>query len=475
MTIALSFKKKLDRYGRDTIRYYVVHSNESNTVKRNYVNTGIKIISKDVDTRSWRVKASNPMQKELNISLDDAKEKINTALTKFETKQFTLQQVVSYLKGEIDYGSVDKYINTVIKESRTSYTYLDYKATLGAFKKHLNIDEKTSVSFLEFSSYEILDKFKRQALNNGLAGTSLNSYFHKIRAILNDAYDKEYIYEKFTLKRGLKVNAKPSRKIETITPEEFESAIEKVKDIYDAQSLALYLLMFGLRGMYLTDITALKDAEYKCNDFNDKDPYEAIFNDGNKYLIHRRVKTKNSANDDLIIRLDSNIPLLINNTKNLFKITHKGRKIISNNTLALFDYDQQNTVLHKNTWDVYQRRVKKLLGYSYQTARKTYNTFATELEVSNTIRDILLGHAPQSINEKHYINRRTIKISEKVQEAHTEILEDFRFEELAMKLYVKMINFWTKEQQTKVITKIAEELYDAGAIIGDPQFNIIKK
>ena len=119
MTIALSFKKKLDRYGRDTIRYYVVHSNESNTVKRNYVNTGIKIISKDVDTRSWRVKASNPMQKELNISLDDAKEKINTALTKFETKQFTLQQVVSYLKGEIDYGSVDKYINTVIKESRT--------------------------------------------------------------------------------------------------------------------------------------------------------------------------------------------------------------------------------------------------------------------------------------------------------------------------------------------------------------------
>ena len=62
-----------------------------------------------------------------------------------------------------------------------------------------------------------------------------------------------------------------------------------------------------------------------------------------------------------------------------------------------------------------------------------------------------------------------------IEEAATEILEDFRFEELAMKLYVKMINFWTKEQQTKVITKIAEELYYAGARIGDPQFNIIKK
>ncbi|MDB4252668.1 hypothetical protein N9839_04990 [Flavobacteriaceae bacterium] len=36
--------------------------------------------------------------------------------------------------------------------------------------------------------------------------------------------------------------------------------------------------------------------------------------------------------------------------------------------------------------------------------------------MSNTIKDILLGHAPQSINERHYVNRRTIKISEKVQQ-----------------------------------------------------------
>ena len=69
--------------------------------------------------------------------------------------------------------------------------------------------------------------------------------------------------------------------------------------------------MFGLRGMYLTDIVALKDAEFKCDDFDEKDPYLNIFNDGEKYIIHRRVKTKNSANDDLIIRLDKTIPALI--------------------------------------------------------------------------------------------------------------------------------------------------------------------
>ena len=103
--------------------------------------------------------------------------------------------------------------------------------------------------------------------------------------------------------------------------------------------------------------------------------------------------------------------------------------------------------------------MKKLLGYSYQTARKTYNTFATELEVSNTIRDILLGHAPQSINERHYINRRTIKISEKVQQAHTEILEDFRFDHLASLLYLKML-FYVTDDDKKDARELIKKVYE---------------
>ena len=313
--------------------------------------------------------------------------------------------------------------------------------------EHGNKTPNYEVTFTEFSSYEVLDRFKRSAKNNGIAGTTINSYFNKIRAVLNDAYNKGYIYEKFTLQRGLKESARPSRKIETVTSTEFGEAISKVNDIYDAQSLALYLLMFGLRGMYFTDVVALKDAEFKCNDFDIKDPYLNIFNDGEKYIIHRRVKTKNSANDDLIIRLDQTIPALIHQTKRLFEITHKDRGIISDNPLALFDYDLTDNIKHKNVWDVYGRRVKKLLGYSYQTARKTYNTYATELEVSNTVKDILLGHAPQSINERHYVNRRTVKLSEKVQQAHTEILTDFEFYNLSTRLYLNMIKFIPEDER----------------------------
>ena len=77
-------------------------------------------------------------------------------------------------------------------------------------------------------------------------------------------------------------------------------------------------------------------------------------------------------------------------------------------------------------------------------------------KVSNTIRDILLGHAPQSINERHYVNRKTIKLSEKVQQAHTEILDDFEFESLAMQLYVKMINYIDAKEMKGTMASLSE-------------------
>ena len=457
MTITLRFMNKLDRYGRNTIRYDISHTDFQGVKLRKAVSTGIKVLSKDIDVRNWRVKTSSINQKELNVALESCKEKVSIALTKFETKQSTFQQVISYLKGDVDYGSVDKYIETVIQDSKSVQTYNDYRSTLKAFKKHLSIPPKQEVSFQEYSSYELLDKFKRKA-SESIANTTINSYFAKIRAVLNDAYEKAYIHDKFELKRGLRLPPRPSKKIETITSEEFEKAIEKANDIYEVQALALYLLMFGLRGMYNSDIVALKDAEYKCNDFDKKNPYLNLFNDGNKYIIHRRVKTKNRSNDDLVIRIDDNIPFLINMLKKLFKITHKGENILSNNKLALFDYDLNDLKTHKRIWGRYQKKLIKLLDYNFKTARKTYNTYATELEVSNTVRNILLGHSPQSVNEKHYINRRTIKISEKVQQAHTEILEDFEFERLSQQLYLYMINFLTDKDRVKAEKILKQEL-----------------
>lgn len=457
MTITLRFKGKLDKLGRDSIRFDVSHTLPSGKKERKLINTGIKVNPKNVDKRNWRVKASHPEQKTLNKALENAKEKMFTAINRFETNQSTFLQVIDLLDGKSNSSSIDDYIETVIKNSRSTATYTDYKNTLKAFKKNLNIPSEQKVSFIEFSSYEILDEFKRNCLKNGLSGNSVNSYLIKVRAVLNDAYKKNYIYEKFELDKSLKAPKTSTPKIDTITPEIFIEGINKAKSIYDLQALGLYLLMFGLRGMYQADIVALKDAEKKHNDFDKKSPYHSIFNDGHKYIIHKRHKTRNTSNDALIIRVDDMIPRLIKVLKYLFKKTHPD-KIISNDDMVLFEYDLDDIKYHKNLWDTYQKRLPKLISASFKTARKTYNTYATELEYSDTIKAILLGHSPTTLADKHYTNKRTLKISEKVQNAHSEILEEFDFGWCSRQLYIKMANYLPKNELKIVIDEAKQIL-----------------
>ena len=440
MTITLRLKHGTQKDGRTYIYFDVTHKQpHQEKVQRKKVSTPIKVKSTDILKKNFRVKGSNKNSESINQAIKKLEEQRDTALTRFEQKSFTYNQVISYLKGDSDFSSVDSYIDTEIKKTRSTATYNDYLNTLKAFKKHLSMVDDT-ISFNEFSNYNMLSEFKRNAINNGVKATSLNSYFKKIRAILNDAYDKGFIYTKFTLNKNLKSPVQSNE--EVIQTVDTEDIIELCKSqelsIYDCQALGLYLLMFGLRGMYQADIVALKDAKFRKNDFPKKSIY-SLFNDGNSYIVHRRHKTKNRANDALVIRIDETIPVLIKKLKRLFKITHEGQDILSDKSYALFDYDLNNQHLHKNLWDYYQKRIKKLLGVPFKTARKTFNTYATELEVSDTIKNILLGHAPKSLADKHYTNRRTKKISEKVQEANVEILEEFNFSNCCIGLWDSMI------------------------------------
>ena len=97
--------------------------------------------------------------------------------------------------------------------------------------------------------------------------------------------------------------------------------------------------------MYLTDIVALKDAEFKHNDFNTKDPYLDIFNDDHKYIIHRRVKTKNSAMNELKEKTFASILELDTKSKiEIFRILKRH----ANNEQTMEWYDQVLTRLKNN-------------------------------------------------------------------------------------------------------------------------------
>jgi len=464
MNITLRLKDGTQKDGRTSVIFDVAHTLESKKKYRKKITTGIKLKRTDLNKTSFQVKASNRNSNIINKGIKKLVDMRDTALYKFENEEFSLVQLENYLKGKSSFDTVDDYVNTIIKGSRTSQTYTDYKNTLQAFKRHTNKKPDDVVSWNEFMSFEVLDTFKRNALANGTKGTSINSYFTKIRAILNDAYDKQYIYQKFTLNKKLKCENARRKQIATTTPKEFKEAISNIKNVYDAQAIGLYLIMFMLRGMYPADIISLKKAKFNNDD--DANPLWRLCEQGYDYITHRRSKTKNRSNDDLIIRIDVELVGLIEWLRYAFYYTHyhtPQKELLASfdDDIAIFNYSIEKERTHSNLWDVYQKRIKKLLGISFMTARKTYNTYALELDMSDTTRRILLGHQDLSVL-RSYDNLTTEKMKAKIQKAHKKILVEFKAFELIDLLFnkIKTLNLPPTLKQELTATKLKGLLED---------------
>ena len=411
---------------------------------RKKIITGIKLLPLDWDVKRYRVNKTNPNAKVLNIRVKELFDKLLVAHAKYDAKQLNENQLISFLEGKTDFGSIDEYIETEIKNTRTSATYIDYKNAFNSLKLHTKFGNGKMM--FEDVNYALLDKFKRNALSKGLQGASINSYLTKIRAVMLDAFDKGYIYEKFELSKRLRVPVQ-RKQIQTCTPDDLKNAIGKIKNVYDWQAVAFYLLMFCTRGMYPADIVSFKKVNFQNKDLH-KDGFISswdFYKKGHDYLVHRRSKTKNRGNDDMLIRIDAFPTLrLIGLLKRSVIYTHYKIKpdIIPTleDEISIFKYDIENDYkLHSNIWDTYKKRIIKLLGYSYKTARKTFNTYALELEVSDTIRRILLGHADSSMLS-HYDNLKTKKINEQVENAHEKVLDEFDTKEIMNLLIDKLEN-----------------------------------
>jgi hypothetical protein len=186
--------------------------------------------------------------------------------------------------------------------------------------------------------------------------------------------------------------------------------------------------------MYPADIVALRQANFKNGDGDNNQYLKVLCQQGYDYLIHRRHKTKNKANDDMVIRIDENLLHLIEKLKLSVVYTHYIRKpeIIPpiEDSIRIFNYNiDVDNDLHQNVWDNWKKRVSRLLGHSFKTARKTYDTTSAKLDISQTIRQILLGHIEDSMLY-HYGDLNSVEISQQVQDAHLRVLEDFETDAL---------------------------------------------
>ena len=109
----------------------------------------------------------------------------------------------------------------------------------------------------------------------------------------------------------------------------------------------------------------------------------------------------------------------MNRAKHLPDVYPKGWHI-----LMLFEYEEKH---HRNVWDVYTKRCKKIMGVSFKAARKTFESYAMLLDISAEVRYRLLGHQDRSI-KSFYQNWEWDKMIDKVDEAHLKVLNEFNIE-----------------------------------------------
>ena len=438
MGVGIYLKSSINKKG--TTPVFIKATDGKNVFKRNI---GILVKPSEWDNRQKRIKGSARHSVIINRRLGAIESNYKDAWSEYEAGYFGWDRLCVKLggSGKNSTDSLLGFLEDVIKPKYTvDATYKSYKWCVQALLKALG---KSDIQLRELTNQligECVIKWK----SRNLAPTSIETYITHIGGIKNEAYKKGLISEKLekdsSWTKGKK-KAGSIKIIQTCKSEEFENAISKIKNIRDVQAMMFYLLMFSLRGLYIKDLVTMHRYETNVNEPDDEQGNIHLNSKKRRYIKHQR-----SKNGVLMeIRMDTEpIYTILYTLRDTIKITHgdrinkrtgkpfkKGSDVYSPNELEgwLFKYDINDTKTHNDTWNNYQKRIKKLIGMPFKTARKTFESYALKLRISEDLRYKLLGHTNQTI-KAHYQDWEWDELKKQVDEAHQEVLKEYRVEYL---------------------------------------------
>ena len=258
----------------------------------------------------------------------------------------------------------------------------------------------------------------------------------------------------------MKIYNKHSKKLLTNKTQDIALAIKKItlkskrksavgSTIRDFEAIGFWLLKFSLRGMYGKDIVSLsanqRDYNYEYFITHQKDGSVGSQDvKGNPHFLdHKRHKTGN------MMRIWINLPPiggLIYILRRLVAQTHPNLSYLSfedlskpyNELIQKPGYDELKIFRHnskvdliadENLWNNLNKHLRKLDVYSFESARKSFNTTARILGIEEGIKKTLIGQTDHSI-QRHYDNYNDPELVGKVQLAHLGIMHHFKVIEL---------------------------------------------
>ena len=448
-----------------------------------HIYTDLNIKKEHFNKKLFRCKNTHSAYISVNNSIKELKDRCEEAYDRFQSGNFSLNQVVGYIKGELEMATLDEFVDTYFKKYKSDQAYTDYKDLISIVKGHMGIKGKLQWKDItrDFLDTWLLNMQRGINTRNNvpLSNGSIKSYATKLQGILNDAVDRQIIqgfakFPKALKKGGKKKRVNPNQiEIPTFTSDKLKDMIDEVKSVEQWQTMALFTLCFGLRGMYPADIVKMKQADM------DNPTLSKLLND-ELHIFHLRSKTENSSNAHMYIHISNKNQKLMSMIK---RVTAKlwGKKYMDkiahpNDSVGIWNYNPtDNAKWHSNRWALHSRRLRKY-GLNMKSPRKTFNTFCEELEISDKktpvefnerTRLILLGREGDPILEKSYSNKKSVRMRKAINTAHKYVLDKFDYPEIVDLLESKLqalkgIPLWVKHQPLMIWDNLYEKINNKG-------------
>ena len=452
MTITFKLFSRVLKGGKKTIRLRV-YSRVKDSIQDFKITTGLKVYPKFWDKEAERVTKDHPDFEVINTKLSEIKQRRESLLNRFDAGVLSFDAVCNQIMSNSDMNTLDDFIEVKIKELKSDVTYNDYKVKLAGFKKLVGV--KGKLTFTALAKKDLIVKAHSNAQKRQKEGTlasrSYNGYIGTIKAIVNLACYLDYTDLKLDIPNMYLSIDKTRDKNQSITKNKghkVEDVLESIKNITSLkqwEAVSHWMLMFMLRGFYPGDIVkGLKQVNIQDTDQNQIGNQKRTYAIDEIYIYHHRSK---SVRPMYIHIFQKPIFSLIRKLKFVAVYNHSdlevgGKSILAdiNDNLSIFDYDMDNnSEAHKKFWRHRQRRLAVVGGLKIIKARKTFNQTAQSLEISSDVRSLLLGQsASNNILNEHYNDNTIPELLDKVDEAHRDVLERFRCEEILDRLLVKL-------------------------------------
>ena len=393
---------------------------------RKKINTGVFIEEEQFEN------PETPTSISLNITLEKLRNKRKDALIKYYENNWSTSELESYLKKGIDIYSVEEYVKTDFTKNKSLITANDYLNVVKVFKKHL---KKANIHFNEIIDENTLFEFKYTAEKKGLKTSSINSYIKKMAVIMNRAYKDGMINKRFVIPRLLIEKRQKSISAKSFNKEKFIRAVNKSQDVYQIQSLSIFLMLVICGGMTPSNLVNYKVIENK----DQKDLVSSILYDESSVILKYRKSNKGEAKK--YIKLCHIKIKIIELIKILFYITHykKYPFILSpySNYYSIFDFDiHKDHNLYRNFWNFYQMKIKENYNLKFSDAKNVYIEKLNEIEMNRNISDILFSR----VNEADIISfQNTNNLQESIEKYEKEILDSFSASELIQVIKNRLI------------------------------------